>query len=66
MNTSDTTTTKRPKAGHERLILENGQHYWLQSNGSKRKTDWQLIDGRAVLRCTCDSGRQITFNTPLK
>ncbi len=38
------------KPGHERLICENGQHYWLQSDGSKRETDWQLIDGMAVLK----------------
>jgi hypothetical protein len=43
------TKVKKPQPGRERLIEENGKHYWLQSDGSKRETDWILRDGLAVL-----------------
>jgi len=47
-----------PRAGHERLVVHGGQHYWLRRHKAGwelRPTDWKLRDGKAVL--TADTAR---------
>ena len=45
-----------PDHGRERLVVHEGQHYWLTRTPvynemvwSVRKTDWRLVNGVAVL-----------------
>lgn len=47
---------KLPAHGRERLVVHEGQHYWLARTDnwgklvwSVRKTNWRLVNGVAVL-----------------